>query len=86
MPRKIRQLRYSMLIEWSDEDEAYVVGFPEWEEQQDLIGHTHGATYEEAARKGAEVLALLVQSARADGDPLPAPSRFAARPSLNAVQ
>lgn len=78
--------RHSMLIEWSDDDDAYVVSFPEWEEEQDLIGHTHGATYEEAARKGAEVLALLVQSARADGDPPPTRSRFAARLSLTAAQ
>jgi hypothetical protein len=35
-------LLYTMLIEWSDEDDAYIVSFPEWEEQQGLIGHTHG--------------------------------------------
>jgi predicted RNase H-like HicB family nuclease len=75
-----------MLIEWSDEDDAYIVSFPEWEEQQGLIGHTHGATYEEAARKGAEVLALLIQSTRADGDPLPAPRRFDRRAALAPAQ
>lgn len=79
-------LHYALLIEWSDEDDAYIVSFPEWEEQQDLIGHTHGATYEEAARKGAEVLALLIQSARADGDSLPMPRHFDRRPTLIVAQ
>ena len=76
--------RYALLIEWSDEDDAFIVSFPEWEDQQDLLGYTHGVTYEEAARKGAEVLALLVRSAQADGDPLPAPRRFDRRPTLAA--
>jgi len=74
--------RYALLIEWSDEDDAYIASFPEWEEQHDLIGHTHGATYEEAARKGAAVLDLLVRSANADGDPLPVPRRFDRHPTF----
>jgi predicted RNase H-like HicB family nuclease len=49
--------RYSMLIQWSDEDEAYVVSFPEFPS-----AHTHGASYEEAARSGQEVLELLLES------------------------
>lgn len=68
---------YSMLIEWSDEDQAYVVSFPEWE-QAGLIGHTHGDTYAEAVRKGEEMLRFLVESAQAEGDPVPEPRRFAA--------
>jgi hypothetical protein len=35
MPRTLRQLRadrnYSMVIQWSDEDQSYVVTLPEWE-------------------------------------------------------
>lgn len=39
--------RYSMVIEWSEEDKAYIVSVPE------LPGcRTHGLTYEEAARQG----------------------------------
>ena len=73
------QVRYSMLIQWSDEDQAYLVALPEWE------GHlfnwdaaTHGATYEEAARNGREVLELLVEAAREEGAALPAARVFAA--------
>ena len=72
-------LHYSMLIQWSEEDQAYLVALPEWE------GHlfnwdatTHGATYEEAARHGREVLELLVESAREAAQALPAARVFAA--------
>jgi antitoxin HicB len=66
------QLHYSMLIVWSDEDQAYVVSFPEWE-ANGFVGHTHGTTYEEALRNGQEVLNMLVKSAGKDGESLPAP-------------
>jgi len=55
------QPRYSLVIQWSDEDQAYIVSFPEWE-AHGLIGHTHGDTYEEAVRKGQEVLHLLIRA------------------------
>jgi len=72
------QLRYSMVIQWSDEDQAYIVRFLEWE-AQGLIGHTHGETYEDAARKGREALHMLVESARAGGESLPAPQTYDCR-------
>ncbi len=59
---------FAMLIQWSDEDQAYIVSFPEWEH---LIGHTDGATYEEAARKGQEMLEALVEMARDEGASIP---------------
>ncbi len=44
-------LRYSMRIEWSDEDQAYIVTMPE------LPGcRTHGFTYEEAVREGQDAM------------------------------
>ena len=55
--------RYSMLIEWSDEDEVYVVSLPEWGN----YAQTHGATYAEAVRAGQDVLRMLIDSARAQG-------------------
>jgi antitoxin HicB len=66
---------YSMLIEWSLEDQSYIVSFPEWE-ADGLIGHTHGETYEDAARKGHEVLHMLMESARANAEHLPVPRTF----------
>jgi antitoxin HicB len=59
---------YSMVIQWSDEDQAYVVTLPEFGGCR-----THGATYEEAARSGMAALELLVESAREEGQSLPMP-------------
>jgi antitoxin HicB len=69
--------RYSMLIQWSDVDQAYVVTLPEFPRCR-----THGATYEEAARSGQEVLELLAETMVADGRPLPEPATLDAAEEL----
>ena len=61
--------RYSMLIQWSEEDQAYVVTLPEFDGNK-----THGTSYEEAARNGQEILQLLVETYQAEGWPLPTPA------------
>lgn len=66
-------LHYSMVIEWSDEDDVFVVSLPEWGK----YAQTHGASYDEAVRSGQEVLQLLIESARSGGESLPAPRVFA---------
>jgi antitoxin HicB len=72
-----QQARYSMVIEWSDQDQAYIVSFPEWE-AAGHIGHTHGETYAEAVQKGEEMLRFLIESTQEEGDVLPPPRVFAA--------
>ena len=68
----MRTIKYSMLIQWSPEDAAYVVTVP------DLTGcRTHGATYEEAARRGQEAIEGWLEDARAWGESIPAPQVFA---------
>jgi predicted RNase H-like HicB family nuclease len=66
--------RYTMIIRWSDEDQLYLVAFPE------LTGpdrpQTHGRDYVEAARMGDEVLALLIETFHATGRALPDPITF----------
>ena len=62
---------YSMTIEWSGEDEAYVVSFPEFPG-----AHTHGDTYLEAAKNGQDVLGLLIETFEQEGEPLPEPVRY----------
>jgi len=64
--------RYSMVIAWSDEDDAYVATVPE---PPGCI--THGATPLEAARHGEEAIATWLATARRWGDPIPLPRRFA---------
>jgi predicted RNase H-like HicB family nuclease len=71
---------YSMRIEWSDEDQAYVVSFPEWE-AEGLIGHTHGHTYAEAVTAGEEMLAFLIEARQVHGEPLPEPRRYSPTPA-----
>jgi antitoxin HicB len=65
----------SMTIQWSQEDDMYVVSFPEWE-IEGHIAHTHGATYEEAVKNGRRALELLVDSAHEIGARLPEPRMF----------
>lgn len=65
--------RYSIVIQWSDEDQLYIVSLPEWGE----LMHTHGETYEEALQRGRELIALLIASRRARGEALPEPKVFA---------
>jgi predicted RNase H-like HicB family nuclease len=61
-------LRYQMVIVWSDEDDCYLVHFPDFPEQ---TYRTHGNSYAEAAKNGEEVLPLLLQE---DELPLPTPN------------
>ncbi len=64
---------YSMIIEWSDEDQAYIVTVPE------LPGcRTHGNTYEEAVRQGQDAIESWIMVAQADNDPIPPPRRYVA--------
>jgi predicted RNase H-like HicB family nuclease len=70
------QLHYSMVVQWSDDDQAYLVTLPEWEGRV-FNPITHGSTYEMAIRQGHEALAALVASARRRGEPLPEPRVFA---------
>ncbi len=61
-------IKYSVVIQWSEEDQCYVVSFPEWGPG----AHTHGKTYVEAAQNAEEVLELLM-----DGEEsLPEPHLF----------
>ncbi len=68
-------MRYSMVIQWSDDDDAYLVTLPEWEDQV-FNPITHGETYEEAIRNGYEALEALVSSARKHSEELPQPRVF----------
>ena len=61
--------QYSILIQWSDEDQKYVVSLPEF----GPYAHTHGDTYEDALKNGQEVLELLIEDYQAQGKPLPQP-------------
>ncbi|WP_445172598.1 type II toxin-antitoxin system HicB family antitoxin [Microcoleus sp.] len=64
------KLHYIIVIQWSDEDNCYLVHLPDFPSQQ---FHTHGHTYEEALQNAVEVLELLVEEYQVDGKSLPQP-------------
>jgi predicted RNase H-like HicB family nuclease len=64
---------YTMIIQWSDEDQAYIVSVPE------LPGcKTHGDTYEEAVKQGEDAIESWIMDALADNEPIPPPQKYAA--------
>jgi predicted RNase H-like HicB family nuclease len=67
-----QHLHYSMYIEWSEEDQAFLVTLPEWADRV-FMPATHGSTYSEAVQHGQEVLQMLVNSAKKNREPLPSP-------------
>ncbi len=71
----IDKLKYQMLIQWSEEDDCFLVGFPDFPGQQ---WRTHGETYEDAVNQGIEALESLIIAYRAAGEALPEPSTICA--------
>lgn len=67
----MNRLKYQILIQWSEEDNCFLVGFPDFPGQQ---WRTHGETYEEAVTQGIEAIESLVLAYEASGEPLPEPN------------
>ena len=65
------KLRYQMIIQWSEEDNCFLVGFPDFPGQK---WRTHGDTYEEALKNGTEALESLVIAYQETGKTLPEPT------------
>lgn len=72
MPAETVKPRYAVVIQWSDQDQCYVVSLPEW----GPYAKTHGDTYEEAARNAQEVLELLMEDENGVPVDLPPPRLF----------
>ena len=70
------RLQYSMVVQWSEEDQAYLVSLPEWEGRV-FNPVTHGDSYEDAIKQAHEALAALVTAARQHNESLPTPRVFA---------
>jgi predicted RNase H-like HicB family nuclease len=62
---------YSMIIQWSDEDNKFIVTIPEF-----VGAVTHGNTYEEAVKNGKEVIELCIETEQSLGHPLPPPRLY----------
>ncbi len=66
--------RYSLIIQWSDEDQLYLVTIPEFSNIA-MQPCTYGKTYEEAIKNAQEVIAGYLDYCQEEGfvPPLPAP-------------
>ncbi len=71
----MNNLPYTIVIQWSNEDECYLVHLPEFTSQK---YHTHGDTYEEALKNAREVLELLIEEYQETGKELPIPQSLIA--------
>jgi predicted RNase H-like HicB family nuclease len=60
-------MKYSILIQWSEEDQAYIASLPEWGK----YARTHGESYEQALENAKQVLEDLVYGYEKMGKPLP---------------
>jgi predicted RNase H-like HicB family nuclease len=67
----MRMSKYQMLIQWSDEDNCYVVSIPDFPELNQPCAD--GATYEEAAKKGQELIESLFIWYQEEGKEMPQP-------------
>lgn len=65
--------RYSMVLQWSDEDQLFLVTIPEFGDRV-VMPCTHGKTREEAIHNGEAVIEMYLEAWQAEGDPIPAPS------------
>ncbi|MCC5599114.1 type II toxin-antitoxin system HicB family antitoxin [Nostoc favosum] len=60
---------FTIIIQWSDENECFVVSLTEWGE----FCHTHRETYKGALKNAQQVLEMLIESSLADDETLPEP-------------
>lgn len=63
---------YSIIIQWSDGAQCFVVTLPEW----GGLCHTYGETYDQAMKNALEVIDFLVKSAMEEGQSLPEAKTF----------
>lgn len=64
---------YSMVIQWSERDQAYIATVPE------LPGcKTHGTTYEEAVHQAQDAIESWIEGSKAFGLPIPEPKTLVA--------
>lgn len=64
-------MKYTIVIQWSDEDRCFVVLLPEFQDVMQPV--TNGDTYEEAVKNAQEVLELMIEIYLEEGKPLPEP-------------
>jgi predicted RNase H-like HicB family nuclease len=61
-------LKYTMVIQCSEEDQLYLVHRPEFPSQRFI---THGSTYQEAVKSGQDALEGLIEVLQDNNQPIP---------------
>ncbi|MEA5448175.1 type II toxin-antitoxin system HicB family antitoxin [Leptolyngbya sp. CCNP1308] len=69
--------RYSMIIQWSEADQLFLVTIPEFSERV-TMPCTHGKSREEAILQGEEVIDMYLEAWREEGQPIPEPNTLQA--------
>lgn len=69
-------MHYTMVIQWSDEDQTFVVLFPDLADQFSMPA-TDGETYEKAVERGRNALENMLEVLKQEGKPLPPVKAFA---------
>ena len=64
--------QYSMIVQWSDEDQLFLVTIPEFADLV-IMPCTHGKTREAAIHKGEEVIEMYLEAWQAEGETIPEP-------------
>ena len=64
--------RYSMIIQWSDEDQLFLVTILEFADLV-VMPCTHGKTREEAIHRGEEVIEMYLEAWEAEAESIPEP-------------
>lgn len=62
---------YSIIIQWSDQDNCYVASLPEWSDR-----NVNGESYEEALANAQQILKSSVKSSLSAGKSLPKINTF----------
>ena len=64
--------QYSMILQWFQEDQLFLVTIPEFSEQV-TMPCPHGKTREEAIRNGEEIIEMYLEAWQAEGQTIPKP-------------
>ena len=69
MPTAQKTPKYTVVVQWSDDDGCFIASLPEWAPY--AITSAHGDSYEEAAKNAREVLELLMANESGNTAELP---------------
>ena len=64
--------KYTMTIQWSEEDSLFLVTIPEFTDRV-IMPCTHGKTREEALCNGEEVIEMYLEAWKTENDSIPEP-------------